>query len=231
MSVKPVLFAGSMVRALLENRKFNTRRVMPHQDAITRHAQYFTPIVSGNRIYNYAGDEVISEAAHAPGDVLYVRETWAHTTNVNGETDWPGRPHFKMDDDWAHDVVIWAADGSWEWCDADGGLTERSYWKPSIHMPRWASRITLPVTNVRVERLQDITEEDAKAEGAPDMLRDKHGFEWPEARYRIGFAHLWDSLNGKRPGFSWSDNPWVSVTEWKEIHVQNVDDFLKERGA
>jgi hypothetical protein len=86
------------------------------------------------------------------------------------------------------------------------------HWKPSIFMPRWASRITLEITNIRVERLQEITEEDAKAEGIenPFFASDRY---WPTFKDR--FETLWDSINGKT--YPWSSNPWVWVIEFKKV--------------
>lgn len=83
-------------------------------------------------------------------------------------------------------------------------------WKPSIHMPRWASRITLEVTGVRVERLQDISEADAIAEGAPWAACGAP----QEGSHKAGFAQLWESINGSN---SWSTNPWVWVIEFKRV--------------
>ena len=84
-------------------------------------------------------------------------------------------------------------------------------WTPSIFMPRWASRITLEITGVRVERVQDISEEDARAEGIPDEYRAGH-----RIYYRPRFKTLWDSINAKR-GFGWDSNPWVWVVEFKRV--------------
>jgi hypothetical protein len=93
--------------------------------------------------------------------------------------------------------------------------------KPSIHMPRWASRITLEVTEVRVERLQDISEEDAKAEGIIqaegfDLWATKEGGRLYESP-RLAFMALWDSINGQRPGMDWQSNPWVWAVSFKRI--------------
>lgn len=141
---RPMIFSAPMVRALLEGRKTQTRRLMPGQAWL---AQAYDPIVSGRRIYNYAGDELVSEARFAPGDRLWVREAWRAT----GEWDChppraiqPGYTRYEADPCVAHSY---------------GKL------RPSIFMPRWASRLTLMVTDVKVERLQDISEADAVAEG------------------------------------------------------------------
>lgn len=85
-------------------------------------------------------------------------------------------------------------------------------WKPSIHMPRWASRINLEITDIRVERLQEINEEDAKHEGVKRINAGDFGMEtWSSA-----FRNLWDSINSKR-GYGWDTNPWVWVIEFKRI--------------
>ena len=95
-------------------------------------------------------------------------------------------------------------------------------WRPSIHMPRWASRITLEITDVRVERLQDISEADAKAEGVsmPDVTPTPPDF-WS---YQQEFRHLWEQING--PG-SWNDNPWVWVIEFKKLDGQRLAEKAK----
>jgi hypothetical protein len=99
------------------------------------------------------------------------------------------------------------------------GDRERGNWRPSIHMPRWASRITLEIVSVRVERLQDINEEDAKAEGVlpaaygePDYTEDDYG----PKNHRDGFQLLWDSINGPR-GYGWDVNPFVWCVEFRRI--------------
>jgi hypothetical protein len=96
-----------------------------------------------------------------------------------------------------------------DFCEAGNGNEK---WRPSIHMPRWASRITLEVTDVRVERVQEISEEDAKTEGVTPSIV---GEWWDHLKYRAGFQTLWNSINEKR-GFGWDENPWVWVVEFKK---------------
>lgn len=190
MTDRPILFSAPMVRAILAGTKTQTRRV------ITKFP------------WKFDGDNFMREFAHHdcpmghPGDRLWVRETWAETINVNDMSPWPDRPHRFFEE--SGSAVIYRADGEWEWLDDDGSIDEgHSSWKPSIFMPRWASRITLEITKVRVQRLQEISEEDAKAEGCSHVE---------------SFSNLWDSLNAKR-GHSWESNPWVWVIEFRIITV------------
>jgi hypothetical protein len=132
------------------------------------------------------------------GDRLWVRETWAE---VNGGA------FYKADEPWPE------------------AYGPEPKWKPSIHMPRWASRIILEVTDVRVERVQDTTEEDAKAEGVESLgpsIGAEHGFVDDSGRthgthpYTLAFACLWDEINADR-GFPWRDNPWVWCLTFKRV--------------
>jgi hypothetical protein len=132
------------------------------------------------------------------GDRLWVRETWAE---VNGGA------FYKADEPWPE------------------AYGPEPKWKPSIHMPRWASRIILEVTDVRVQRVQDTTEEDAKAEGVESLgpsIGAEHGFVDDSGRthgthpYTLAFACLWDEINADR-GFPWRDNPWVWCLTFKRV--------------
>lgn len=126
-----------------------------------------------------------------PGDRLWVRETW----QLNGNQ--------------REDVVYRAT----------ANLHSEIPWKPSIFMPRWASRLTLEITRVRVERVQDISEKDAKAEGTtlnPDYVKQKlYGDQ--DGGWTFEYRKLWDSINAKR-GFGWFKNPWVWVIEFTVQH-------------
>lgn len=127
-----------------------------------------------------------------PGDLLWVRETWRRA-------DWYGKG------------IIYRADA--QAAGHMGEYSDRHKWHPSIHMPRWASRIVLEITNIRVERLQEITEEDARKEGISRAHKYPVGFGHPDT-YRGGFRNLWDSINGKK--YPWSSNPWVWVISFKK---------------
>lgn len=150
-----------------------------------------------------------------PGDHLWVRETWAthECHDVSSAINRCGK---------SSDLRVYRADG---W--SNGAAHMRGRWRPSIHMPRWASRITLKVTDVRVERVQDISEEDAIAEGItipPAHIGvDMSGMPIEHPDGHMGpvdiFAELWDSINAKRNGgiYSWESNPWVWVVEFERV--------------
>lgn len=194
MKERPVLFSGGMVRAIVAGTKTQTRRVIrpqPDEDGLTRETRmptYGPWMDTSERVYPCPYGDA--------GDRLWVRETFA--------TDVPGCPA----------GFSYRADH----LDPKGdGPAHPMTWKPAIHMPRAASRITLLVERVRVERLQDITEEDARAEGVepffdrfPMFTRDQcitTGERAIDAPYRASFAVLWDEINGDRA--LWKSNPWV----------------------
>jgi len=212
---RPILFNGDMVRAILEGRKTMTRRVMKHQPGEVT--------AVGRPLFFQDGDtgrRVSPKCPYGqPGDRLWVRETWMNLkgTGVSGSPD----PKFNP----KQIPVAYRAECTAEGEDAriDMGLK----WRPSIYMPRWASRINLEITGVRVERLQGISEEDAKAEGIEPVGGPASVSPW--RNYRIGkdgemslhcsapsrsFMTLWESING--PG-SWDANPWVWVVEFRRL--------------
>lgn len=186
MKERPILFSAPMVRALLDGRKTQTRRIVkfPHPP-------------EGWHVNNCPYGQ--------PGDRLWVRESgWERpyrTTKMmrEGADTWPR--------------FAYAAD---DWSDNDRADFKAFGFKPrpSIHMPRWASRILLEITGIRVERLQDISEEDARAEGCevpaiiyPDEPHSAYSY---VEQYRL----LWESING--PG-SWDANPWVWCISFRRI--------------
>ncbi len=127
------------------------------------------------------------------GDLIWVRETWKPTHSfLYGGT-----------------YVRYRADGARLDVPHDMGGTSTDKWRPSIFMPRWASRLTLEITGLREERLQKITAEDEVREGA-DTILDNYPHQM--------FEHLWDSINGKKPGRAWADNPTVKVIEFEVKH-------------
>lgn len=211
MKAKPIIFNGPMVRALLDGRKDQTRRVVkiPDHDRW----QHFHRLIEASS----AGESVVAEFSpdgftkgHVScpygqlGDLLWVRETWG-----------------------AHDQGFDAAEeASFIVYRADDARPNPQRWRPSIHMPRWASRLTLRITDVRVQRVQEISEEDAAAEG---VERTHAGGPWGEESLIESFSALWDSIYAKR-GYGWDANPWVWALTFEIIHA-NVDDVLNERVA
>lgn len=213
MNEKPILFNAEMVQAILSGRKTQTRRIIK------------LPLIDKNMGCELAGNELAGEVAAGdyrncplgkPGVQLWVRETWARY-NIDQTT---------------HDMAYRATTPT-DW--PKDGL-----WRPSIHMPRWASRINLLITGVRVERLQDISEQDAESEG----ITGKEVI--IETRYEGGghveitanrfffvggddegyesageaFAELWDSIYGQKEGKSWQANPWVWVIEFERMEAK-----------
>ncbi len=214
MKERPVIFNGEMVRAILSGRKTQTRRVISNvspDNCIPLHK----PTKTKDGIYTH----VMDAPGHGlcpfgqVGDRLWVREAYQgplfnfdQMETYLEDTSKFERPEF----------CEYRADGGKtpEYYDADDNL--RYGWKPSIHMPRWASRITLEITGVRVERLNDISEEDAKAEG---VAPSQHVITPLEALYRVGFLKLWQSIYGEE---SWRANPWVWVIEFRRVEVRDA---------
>ena len=192
-----------MVRAILAGTKTQTRRVVkPVGDddsfVLQDYGDGWWPYRSDDGESPMKGDNEIPHACPYghPGDRLWVRETW----RVCG-----GREYEYQQD---RSQVMYRATHQ-----EDGfPLTWESYvWRPSIFMPRWASRITLKVTGVRVERLQDISIADAMAEGVVETNANLRGLE-PCMEWRYAYEDLWRQING--PG-SWGANPWVWVIEFR----------------
>lgn len=182
---RPILFSGAMVRALLDGTKTQTRRAAK------------TPASYKKIGWTCPPDGPVSPPIHwCPygkiGDTLWVRETWAYRIlAMSAERDEDG-------------PYVYAAD--------DPPLDQRlcARWRPSIHMPRVACRIKLEITDVRVERLQDISEADAKAEGWPGTLTSPYAISYP----KIWYKQLWQDINGRE---SWDQNPWVWVIGFKVV--------------
>jgi hypothetical protein len=209
MNEHPILFSTPMVKAILEDWKTKTRRVIkpqPSPTALLEAYGAYACFTDGTRARCPYGPGL-----HAQGDRLWVRETWAQMCK-NAD------PICQCTEDYEYrenHYIEYRADtgnpypGQWP-IDEARGNPDAPKWCPSIHMPRKASRITLEVVNVRVERLQDITEEDAKAEGVNFVSCD------PGEHPVDLFANLWDSINEKR-GFGWDTNPLVWVVEFKRL--------------
>lgn len=215
MADKPILFSGPMVRALLAGTKTQTRRAMNPQPELLSTGRYHL-FSRGGGIVGLEEDEVGAAAVDylriAIGDRLYVREGLTIKSN-DQDVRWLG----------------YAADGKdvWpltQWTRGTKGI-------PSIHAPRWTSRITLTVTDVRVERVQDITEADALAEGMTQATADAimsadelamyaaTHIVCPGARGRILFETIWEQINGAE---SWPANPWVAAYTFT-VELGNID--------
>ena len=206
MTDRPILFSGPMVRAILDGSKTQTRRVVKPQPASGARSSPFVP--SG--IEDGHGRAIVCPYG-APGDRLWVRETWQSCGTGPYEDGCAIR--YRADDTIRVQRFDPGADGP--------APAPTKAWRPSIHMPRWASRLTLEVLGVRVERLQAITEEDARAEGTP---RNDIGRFLPPYPNTAGWMHAldafpgwWDAFNGRRPGCSWEANPWVWVVSFRRL--------------
>ena len=221
MSMKPILFNTEMVRAILEGRKSCTRRIVKSQQLVG---------LLPDKCKNGVPEEFLKEkklmfkpycdmtdielintaykAPYQPGDILYVRETWcALPVNEAG--------HMR-----GHSVYYYKADGDLR---PEGW---RGNWHPSLHMPKEAARLFLRVTNVRVERLQDITPKDAEDEGVGNLFYEDIGYSEKnygtevDPEYGIAkeqFAWLWESTIKKSDldFYGWDANPYVWVIEFE----------------
>lgn len=238
MKVSNLLFSASMVKAIIREierpgqGKTQTRRVLD------------MPPMTFDAVFNedgvwYVGDATTGHhyaklsVRYRVGDLIYVREAWRVGKRWDGTAprDLPPRTM----------TVFFEAGGSISGiaeCPKDRPRPVAEYvpdlryppslpdWagqvRQSMFLPRWASRLTLEVTNVRIERLQDISDEDGRAEGiSRDCLESIHG--------PGGFRDLWDSINGDRPGLAWKYNPWVVAISFRP-HLINIDAYL-ERSA
>lgn len=190
----PIIFNGDMVRAILSGQKTQTRRPVKSDFIQSDRA----PLEVAPGIFHFWCSGVHACPYGRPGGLLWVRETHAIVPRTAYRCSVGVQQTLRPDDD--HDAAIYRAD----WTRSQGGLR----WRPSIHMPRWASRILLRVTAVRVERVQDISEKDAWAEGCEgwddDVTGGSSGFG--------EFAGLWEAIYG-----NWGTNPWVWVIEFERV--------------
>lgn len=226
-----IIMQGWGVRAILDDRKTQTRRVIRHagntwhynkllcdwplsgdphrwdgKEEIWRWLEQKDPVL-GDWIWELQCDvdDQATDLVKCPYgcDLLWIRETWARLLELLPEK-----------------IIVYKATDWKGWLEYE---TEPIRWRPSIHMPRWASRIDLEIVDIRVERVQEISDDDCWAEGIPEELFDEaeHYLAGgsplrggsPE---RCAFAQIWDSINKKR-GFGWETNPWVWVISFKRI--------------
>jgi len=227
MKERPILFSAPMVRAILNGKKTQTRRVVKPQPTLEHVLRGW---VKSSRPKGHEGKTIFAKHdgtffqdhlyVRCPygdiGDRLWVRETWQGPLLEDSETnpaiDWYGPSHIEKYKSPAHCVYRADEVPTPEYVDIEDNLCHG--WKPSIHTPRWASRILLEITNVRLERLQDISEEDALAEGWPRRNLVSLGPQVHKDAARDWFADLWESIHGLD---SWYENPWVWVIEFKVI--------------
>ncbi|WP_313056174.1 morphogenetic protein [Stutzerimonas nitrititolerans] len=217
---RPILFNGAMVRAILEGRKTVTRRAVKSMALDWLAEDMFT----AEYVAEHSGLCPFGE----PGDRLWVRETFALLGNEDGVCiDWSDNMVRGDERNAARiyqascpvgDYGLWQIPDKAFWKPDTDGMQYDGTWRPSIHMPRWASRILLEITTVRVERLQDITKGQAEAEGVRacehDLDPDGNGYSATEL-----FSILWSSLYGID---SYNANPWVWVVEFKRVEVANA---------
>ena len=188
MKERPIIFSWEMVRAILDGQKTQTRRVIT-----PAHLDLKIKILEGELLSPYG----------YPCDRLWVRETWRAEELVISGLDvirYQADNHYRPIENNQEAADLWMAVHK-----------EGNPWRPSIFMPRWASRITLEIINIRPERLQEISEVDAKAEGVGAWHNTIGG-----TIYKPEFRFLWDSINAER-GYGWEANPWVWVIEFKRI--------------
>lgn len=224
MTDRPIIFSGPMVQALLTGRKNQTRRILKPQPP--KNARYtgihFASDEPDSWFFNSPNGPSKARRAHEAGDHLWVRESGYQLGNAADEC--------RERDGYEACGFRYAADGAAIYLPGMHPGHDYERRRPSIHMPRWASRLTLLVTDVRVERLQDISEEDARAEGAEWAKVGSGSFlrlreEWrfgdvasgPSAR--SAFTDLWNSIHGPD---AWAANPWVAVITFRTIHA-NID--------
>jgi hypothetical protein len=208
---RPILFRGPMVRAILSGKKTQTRRVMkPQPDGFNHGVPY---------VYAGVGEEKVIHCPYGNvGDRLWVRETWQEVP-IGRHRDWPGIPDGRPRKPSINNpacAIIYRADGE---------FPGPEIWRPSIFMPRWASRLEVDITNRRAEPLNEISDEDAMAEGITETgeTGDQFKFTWygVEKNFALepakAFSVLWDSV--REPG-SWDLNPFVWVVTFKRLEAE-----------
>ncbi|MHB8053650.1 MAG: ASCH domain-containing protein [Candidatus Aminicenantales bacterium] len=206
MKTRPIIFSAEMILAILDNRKGQTRRLIKPQPTWIESSGRWCWDIPSAKIHAGCCKSVVTASREwweyltadqfpcQPGDRMWVREVFSTSTSVSQDS-WKRRKS----------VVYKANEGR------EHGVLNNVSWKSPLFMPRWASRITLEITGVRVERVQDIGEAHASAEGFKDVFDGKTFF--PAGHF---FKTTWDSLNAKR-GFGWDANPWVWVISFKRI--------------
>jgi hypothetical protein len=214
---RPIIFSAPMVQSILSGSKQQTRRIVKPQPV--KCGQHRWEMAGKNWSHAWDAGEYLGPIAHCPygsvGDILWVREKCRIASATSGKNAW-----YSID---------YAAGGSisqtgelpGKWFPSVSHNKDQSLrWKPSIHMPRWASRITLEITGVSMERLHDISLDDVRAEGVPDTAGDwpdrcpMENHEWDNKNFKEQWEWVWSSINGPD---SWAANPWVWVVEFRRL--------------
>ena len=218
---RPIIFNSEMIRAILDGFKTQTRRVIKpqppewsevigpelcHPIKVDRHGEEY-PGEAVYGVYDNFGEWGVRCPYGKPGDRLWVRETHSWVTLAENEFHQDKCKLCRRNKD-GYPVHMWYR--------ADDPYIEVP-WRPSICMPRWASRINLEVKDIRVKRVQEIRPEDCWDEGI--MYRGP-GYHIPMLNALDDFSKLWDSINAKR-GYSWDSNPWVWVVEIEVDHNEH----------
>lgn len=201
MSMKPILFNTDMVKAILDGRKACTRRILKGAIPFDEKAEYWNVLKKGEWSGPICVEYFMKQGSpYKPGDILYVRETWEHFECCCCEGDEHGNCYREP-----QQSVLNKNYGCYMYRATDE-IYGDARWHPSIHMPKEAARIWLKVTDVRVERLQDMTDDDAEAEGCFDYTSTA-----------LGFPDVWDSTikGSDLDRYGWDANPWVWVIEFE----------------
>ena len=240
MAIKPILFNTDMVRAILDGRKACTRRLPRKQieEKYLEYEEWVCAVAPPGSTWLREKEFYEEYPPYQPGDILYVRETWHRYTKLVGKG---GGCH--LEERYGYKASIANSEDAEE------------PWRPSIHMPKEAARIWLKVTDVRVERLQEITEDGAEAEGMPDSLDypvnkaycplckgegiigtvDVHSLGHMDVdcpycdSYRKRFENLWNSINQKSlDSYGWDANPWVWVIEFERCEKPEEEEHERK---
>lgn len=223
MKERPIIFTADSVRAILAGNKTQTRRMIKPQPPLP-----LVRMLDGGwcelRGCTALGDTDYRCPYGAPGDRLWVKETFAFECDVDGnEPPYSDRPIKRTGDDEVGNGWLMphyrATDPMPDLCcghkKCDGEPCTNP-WRSPMFMPRWASRITLAITDVRVQRVQEISGDDVLAEGVDNgSSNPTMGARW-ENMQRMAFEKLWDSINAKR-GYSWESNPWVWAVTFNKV--------------
>jgi len=220
MNIKPILFSTPMVQANLDGNKTQTRRVIKPQPSIKMGVGKWIK----NSIVQMLGDEelvidyMLKHSQYSVGDILWVRETW---NELNGEFAYKASPELFAKTYWFTEIKK-----AFNTVSLEIPIPEKCIkWKPSLFMPKEACRIFLKITNVQVERLQDISEDDAVKEGIEPtgnmsmfnkFYKNYLPIGYTDLKQIPSFQSLWQSINGEQ---SWNDNPFVWVIEFKRCEA------------